>query len=305
MAQQAQGPLLRTNPVIYTGSFPNMVIMERDPNSKDFDGYQLGHWWIVQPNINNTTGEVWVLVSKLYGSAIWKRLFSSAPIITPITLNKIYITTPSSGVYTPTQGMIQCYVEVVGGGGSGSTQNTFIGSFAVNSAGGGGGYDAKLYSKEQIGSSQIYTVGAGGLASRSSGDHVGQDGGESSFGMLGTDVYLKADGGQGGQISAAIFQNSNMGGTGGVAHFGTIKMDGARSYFSYMQNAGSPAPVAGGSYSGRSFYGLGDFQKRPDANTGRPGNNGCGGGGCGKPFPEQLYGGHGGDGLIIITEYIV
>jgi hypothetical protein len=305
MAQQQQGPINALNPGLYTGSLPNMVFMDRDPNSGDYAGYELGYWWIVGPNDTSPTGEVWILVSKLYNIAIWKRLYSASPITTPVSLNKIYLTTPATGVYTPTPGMIQCYVEVVGGGGSGSTQNTFLGSFAVNSAGGGGGYDAKFYTKTQIGASQPYTVGAGGTASRVAGDHVGQDGFDSTFGVIATDVYLKADGGQGGQIAAAIFPNSNMGGDGGTAHFGSIKMDGSRSYFSYMQNAGSPAPVAGGSYSGRSFYGLGDFQKRPDTDTGRPGNNGCGGGGCGVPFPTQLYGGHGGDGLIIITEYIV
>ncbi len=306
MSQQNPGPINGLNPGLYAGSLPNMVIMHRPPTSQDKAGYLLGHWWVVPVNATYPTGEIWVLVSLLYGVATWKRLYATNPITSPVSVNKIYLTTPGAGTYTPTNGMIQCFVECAAGGGSGSTQNTFLGGFAVNAPGGGGGYCYKLYTKNDIVGSKPYVVGAGGIASRVGGDHVGLDGGNTTFGTVATAVYLEALGGQGGQLAStpAAFENSNMGGAGGAATGGDINMNGGKAIFTYVDGAGSPAPVAGGGLGGRSFYGLGPTSVRPDQDTGFDGDNGSGGGDGATPWPSQLYGGNGGNGLIIITEYI-
>jgi hypothetical protein len=100
----------------------------------------------------------------------------------------------SSGMYTPTAGMIYCFVEMLGGGGAGGGAGT---SPTYNSMGGGGGageYCRSLFTAATIGSSQTITIGAGvtGVAAA-----TGNDGGTTSIGTL-----MTALGGQGPQGGA-------------------------------------------------------------------------------------------------------
>ena len=163
--KQLSGPINGLNPLIYTGSTPNFIIEDRRPTSGDVDGYELGYWWLIPTTSSSgVNSELWVLVSKRNNVAKWKRLYLGARTGDEFLVKKQYITTPGSYVYTPTVGMKSCYVECVGGGGAGATSNAFFNNIIVGPGGGGGGYCAKFFTASEIGASQDYVVGAGGVA---------------------------------------------------------------------------------------------------------------------------------------------
>jgi len=74
MPRQISGRPDGSNPLIYTGSVPNMVTMSRRPNSGDVAQYEIGYWWVVPKQDNSPSEEVWILVSKDNNLATWKRL---------------------------------------------------------------------------------------------------------------------------------------------------------------------------------------------------------------------------------------
>ncbi|MGH7745098.1 MAG: hypothetical protein ACREQ5_09910, partial [Candidatus Dormibacteria bacterium] len=98
----------------------------------------------------------------------------------------------ASGTYTPSAGMLYCFVRLQApGGGSGGTPSD-AGNFSVSGGGGSGGYAERLLTAAQIGASQTVTIGAVGAAG-TSGANAGGTGGTTSLGAL-----LSATGGVGG-----------------------------------------------------------------------------------------------------------
>lgn len=313
---QQPGGIRGSNPLIYTGSTPNMVTMNRRPNATDYQQYFIGHWWIIPIDDTFTTGEVWTLVSKDNGIATWKKLHGGGGPVPPAStklVNIIYLMTAGAGVYIPTLGMSQVTIECIGGAGSGNTQAAAFTNYAgnnwyLNSPGGGGAYSRKTYTSDQIGSSQSYFIGAGGIAP-ASGTQNGVDGQDTTFGS--GSLLITAGGGGGGIIPTGTPPPGrvNEGGLGGEASGGDLNVDGTDGAMFYGEFPGAvPVRIIANASAGNSFYGVGAYSIASSTTpvTGVNGSQGAGGGSVVLVVPTagQVVGGNGGDGLIIITEYL-
>jgi hypothetical protein len=303
MPQQRPGSINGSAPLIYEGSVPNLVTSSLRPTPKNFQGFAIGSFWIIPKKLpsapsSDPSEEVWILLGKQNNMAQWFQINGSSH-GSGVVINQIILDTPGSGTYTPTVGMLQCYVECIGGGGAASTMVS-DGQYAWSTTGGGGAYTAKLYNSTQIGSSVAYVIGSGGIADVSAGNHDGGDGGDTTF------LGMTAGGGSGG--SNTIPANAtNVGGVGGLATGGDLNIDGfaGESPVNYFPG-GLPDEFLGFSGGGRSFYSRGPSVNYALATaSGHDGLSGAGGGGAIIQHPTgQALGGNGGNGLIIITEYI-
>ena len=204
-------------------------------------------------------------------------------------INKIYITATGAGTYTPTAGMIQCYVECVGGGGGSSGGNGALPQF-LGGAGGGGAYSAKLFTSSEVGTSKPYNVGVGGAAGNSSAPAtVGGNGGDTTFAAI-----ITAGGGVGspGDVSS---------GAGGSASGGDININGQGGVQSVAIGVG---PSNCGTSGGSSFIGFGG-QGLTTNGVGNAGQAyGGGAGGSINDASGAVVGAAGSSGIIIITEYL-
>lgn len=304
MAQQKRGPINGLDPLIYTGGLPNLVIMDRRPTPYDYEQYFLGHWWIIPKTNDGSTPEkeIWILVGKQQNIATWKRLHGGGTPTNDFLVNIINITTPGAGVYTPTVGMRQCFVEIVGGGGGGG-QEISLSQAGVCHSGGAGGYSAKLFTSEDIGSSQSYAVGAGGTT-----DNPGVTGGTTTFGS-----FLTATGGTGGYISAGLSASAIPNGLGGTGSGGDVNIKGGAGSFGYVSQQLSVGTTMVVGTGGDSYFAPGGAPTAPSfaatTLTGVNGEYGSGGGGVvwvyGGAQNITMNGGDGGDGYIRITEYLI
>lgn len=300
--RQIPGGINGINPLIYQGSTPNLVAFTRRPTVQDGYSWPIGMWWIVPKQDTSPSEEVWTLVSKADSINTWKRLGGSS---SSTTVNKIYLTTPGAGTYVPSAGMFECYVEIIGAGGASATCSTpYSGTSLQNAGGGGGAYCAKLYTSDQIGSSVAYNIGAGGTAPLTQGD--GTDGGDTTF------LGMTAGGGGG-----AIFAGGpppppprqNEGGFGGIGTGGDINIKGGWGFTFYNTWVGSPVPNTSFGWSGGTFYSSSHYGLRDTSQpsvTCEAGIWGAGGGcyALDNGGPGLIIGGSGGDGIIIITEYL-
>lgn len=287
---QQRGPINGLDPLVYTGGLPNLVVMQREPTPTDFEGFFLGHWWIIPVEYSDTgTGEVWVLVSKRFGIATWKRLHGGG--ITPPTQNVVignqYFTTPGAGSYFPSSGMLQCYVECLGGGGGGFAGGN-TGSYQETQGGGGGGYTAKLYTAAQIGLSQPFFVGNGGLGTNYNDAAPGNSGQDSTFSS--GSLLITAQGGQSAVEVAHGFYNS----FGGNGIGGDINIQGQCGWSSRFTATGIQR-------GGDSLLGFGGYMETTSSPSTIPFNGQLyGGGGCGAASSGASAGAQ---GIIKITEY--
>lgn len=205
----------------------------------------------------------------------------------------------SSGTYTPTSGMLYCWVRVIGGGGGGGGTTTTNGVQASAGGGGGaGGYTEKVFSAATIGANQTITINNGGTAGAVAGGNGGT-GGTASFGAL-----IAATGGVGGfgQNAQGIIgrgQNGGEGGTGSGGDVNTTGQGGGYGLVSYAQNG------AVGGWGGSGPFGGG---ARPigENNTGADGTIFGGGGGGAAIATSQAArtGGAGAKGGVIVVEFI-
>jgi hypothetical protein len=242
-----------------------------------------------------------VMIVKNYGSL---QLFCDGTNYYTQGLNKSYVnieTFYASGTYTPTRGMAYAIVECLGGGGAGGGV-TYTASASYSSVGGGGGsggYINFVATASQIGSSQVITIGSGGVAVSGAG---GGNGGNTTFGSLG---------GNGGGI---VITNVSYGQAGSGAG-GTATGSGISSMFSFNGQRGqngfvAPAvnialPGAGGSTIMGAGGMLGASYVVLPGNSGS--GYGSGGSGAVQPFATggvNQAGGNGANGIIIITEFL-
>ncbi len=201
----------------------------------------------------------------------------------------------SSGTYTPTSNMKFCLIEAIGGGGAGGgCAATSLGQIAAGGGGQAGNYNMAIFSAATIGSSKPITIGLGGTGVVNSS---GNGGGTTSVGSGGS--LLQAFGGNGGARGANGSTTYSQGGIGTVGTFGR----------------GAPGTCGWGSggvcfsgAGGNSVYGYGGASQINNGATliGDFGICGGGGGGTsnGPATGSAAAGANGGDGIIIITEYI-
>lgn len=191
-----------------------------------------------------------------------------------------------SGTYTPTPGMDYCIIECRGGGGAAGGAS--VNPLCVTAGGGQGGYARKFASAATIGASKSVTVGTGGTGNSAS---TGNGGGTTSVGAI-----VSASGGTGG--ASGIGANvPALGGQGGTGSSGDINLRGQAG-----TNACTGATIA------NNMGGVGGGEGGGQAgilttNVGQAGVNGGGGGGSGSSGSNQL-GASGGDGYVIIVEFI-
>lgn len=205
----------------------------------------------------------------------------------------------TSGTYTPTAGMKYCIVEVVGGGGAGGgCPTTGSGQYSGGAGGGGGEYAKGIYNSVTIGSSQIVTIGSGGLGVIGAN---GNSGNTTSFGSL-----ITANGGAAGQAAgpnSQIVSGGYPGGSGGSGgYFRTPGNPSGPIYYDFYSVGGVIAASNGGS----SFYGTSGIFQFGGNNGGNGGGYGGGGSGTvnGPSSGISYKGGNGSSGICIVTEFI-
>lgn len=216
--------------------------------------------------------------------------------------------TPGTYTYTPTANMQYCIVEVQGAGGGGGTGVYTGGSNQTYSTGGASGaYCKSLFNAATIGVSQSLTVGAGGNGGSNAN---GQNGQSSSFGSL-----MTAQGGTGGLTTSLITTGALATGGNISNSYGNLPTVRFQIINTLQNNAISDYFGVGAS----SLYGAGGFgfgtittkQYGGSSNGQNALSYGAGGGGgawytntSGYPTPPNAVSGNGGNGIIIITEYI-
>ncbi|SKA81901.1 phage tail protein [Desulfobaculum bizertense] len=189
-------------------------------------------------------------------------------------------------------------VEVLGGGGAGGGAKG--GSFAsCGSGGGAGGWAKAVIMASRLGADETYTVGAGGVGQAAV--RASNPGGTSSFGS-----FVSATGGRGGFGMDTNFEGSDMhpdGGRGGHGVGGDVNATGSAgggtAVMGALHNAsgiGAPSFYAGGGLS---------LSNGNSTKDGEPGTLGGGGGGANVDNSViDGTGGNGGDGLVIIREFV-
>lgn len=204
----------------------------------------------------------------------------------------------ANGTYTPTVGMKQCDVQIIGGGGAGGgAPAPAAGEVSVGTGGSAGEYAVGLFSAATIGASQAITIGAGGVAV------LGATGGNGTTTSLG--ALMTAFGGLGGPASVAGVNVAALtpasGGTGGTG--GDYRTPGAtpgiRGFASFT------IAIVEGSAGADSQLGSGGVPTGSPMDGSAGTGYGAGGSGAGaSPGGSAQTGGNGAPGIVIITEYL-
>lgn len=205
----------------------------------------------------------------------------------------------ASGTYVPTVGMKNVLVKVVGGGGgSAGLGATAAAQYATVGGGASGSYAEAWLSSTTVGSSQIVTVGVGGVGGLIAANAGG--GGSSSLGSL-----LSAPGGGGSiwiDVTSAPGSGLYTGGYPGLPGKGgnIINMAGAAGSPGISINAST---LAG--HGGNSPLGSGGFGSSAQGAIASPGTGFGAGAGAIANAPSQhgRPGAAGAPGAVIIFEY--
>jgi len=199
------------------------------------------------------------------------------------------VTFTSNGTYTPPSNLLWCQVECVGGGGgSCGLPATGSGQYAAQGSGGAGSYLRKVYARSALVPSVTVTVGAAGAAG-AAGFNTGGTGGSTTF------LTLTAGGGGGSTSSGPGSFTFSNGGVGGTATNGDLNVSGTMGDPASRSSSNLNAPnTTPGPFGGSSTASV--------AATGFIG--GGGGGGYNNTSEPAKVGYAGGDGIVIITEYL-
>lgn len=205
-------------------------------------------------------------------------------------------TTGTAATYTRTSGVTKAIVRGIGGGGSGGgVANPSALQIAAAGGGGGGGFSQKYISP---GSTETYTVGAGGAAP-SAGANNGNTGGTTTFG-----AHISVTGGAGGTGCASGTAAQIPGGAGGVGSSGDANMAGAGGGLGVSSTATNGLFLFSG-FGGMASNGGGGAVGQTNSANGIAGGN-YGGGGSGAASYNgagAFAGGAGAGGLIIVFEF--
>ena len=197
-------------------------------------------WTVLAPSTNG----FFLKTQGAGANPVWASAGVAASAINAI--NVVKITTTST--YTPSAGLVEAFVQIVGGGGAGGgIPNTTSGVTGASAGtGGAGGYTQQTFPAATIGASQAVTIGAGGTPG-SAGNNPGGNGGTTSFGAL-----LSATGGIGGSGQGAVSAGQisvAAGGTGGLGSGG--------DFVSFGGNGDQAVAGFYGACGGRSYFGPG------------------------------------------------
>jgi hypothetical protein len=193
--------------------------------------------------------------------------------------------------YTPTVGMRFCIIEVIGGGGGGGNAVADVGQQHGGGGGGAGGYSRKYADAVMIGVYQSVTVGVGGANNT--------DGQPSNVGAL-----CSAYGGKAGSSgSPTSVSTGGAGGAPGAGDVGFVGAPGMGGIASLSQatlqgsfGAGGSSAFGGGAQAAQITGVVNDGVAAFAYGSG-------GSGGISNSTPSLSTGGHGSDGIVIITEY--
>src|SRR5271157_665866 len=202
----------------------------------------------------------------------------------------------SGGTYTPSNNMLYCQIQILGGGGAGGgAVNAGVAQYSSGGGGGAGEYAVGIFTAAAIGASQAVTIGAGGTGVAGGN---GNSGGNSSVGAL-----ISSNGGSGGisgplSTGGGLIAGGGAGGTGGSG--GNYRTPGAPGINGL---SAANVSVSYGGTGASSQLGSGGLE-RPGFNSG---NNalgyGAGGNGANQGAGGALAGGTGTAGIVVITEY--
>lgn len=222
------------------------------------------------------------------------------PIIAGLTPVTRYLGN-SSGVYTPSVGLVYAMVEAVGAGGGGGGAAGSSGQIYCGGGGGAGQYGRCFFTAAQIGASQTVTINPGGAGG--GGASNGANGGATTFGSL-----MAVAGGSGGSYNSSG-GGFGVGGAGGVT--GTVGVSGIL----VDGNAGQTGAtfyidtlLGVSAMGGSSFFG--GVQYAPTAGTGvlngasAEGYGSGGNGAVANNTTGTATGGQGGAGTVIVTEFV-
>lgn len=216
--------------------------------------YDLG--WITPPTgsglpTGGNTGQLLTKKSAANGDAQW-----SDP---KVTTRVIFLTTPGSGTYTPSNaGCKALFVECMGGGGgSAGALGTATPSSASSGGGGAGSYSCKYILGVAV--NYAYVVGAGGTAGAAT-PTAGGNGGDTTFGAT---TPVTGSAGLGSPVPSAGTSTA-ISGRGGApsGDQSTCNCDlymSGQPGFSGMRYNNAGAPTAYGGYGGSSHWGGGPW----------------------------------------------
>lgn len=225
--------------------------------------------------------------------------------IVSVAINVLIEIIPTSRTWIAPAGLLSLEATVIGGAGGGASGGLCsFGTFPRGGGGGGGGgISVQSFSAAEVGSSQLITIGAGGLGGNSitaahGGGSVlsnpGGDGGDTSFGSL-----LGATGGDGGH---ATYNFPADGGTGTLGDGGDGGLTNPSTVFS--NGKATAAGPGGGGAGGGLITGIssdvpGAGGVGPSSSAGLAGTNSASSptaGGNGGDDNDDAGGGGGGGG---------
>ena len=190
--------------------------------------------------------------------------------------------------YTPTAGMVYCLIILSGAGGGGGGSTGGVSTVSAAGGGGAGSSVAQYFNAAAIGASQTIVLGAGG-AGGTAGGGTGGNGGSTTM----TGLSLSYSGGLGGSGATAS------------THAVTLTAGGQYQLASYGISTLTPATLiggAGGTVDALWLQGYGGVTTYGDG-IGSQGTNGGGGSGA-CSLTTSYAGGPGGDGCVLIYEFI-
>lgn len=206
------------------------------------------------------------------------------------------ITSTGTSTYTPPSGVAVIIVECVGGGSGGRNATGNAGQIALGGGGGGGGYSSDVI---WVRPGHVFTavVNVGGTADNA--------GGATSFSSVNPTVTLVAA--AGGTTGSALVTGSTetivTGGLGGAlgSAVGAVQVQGNSGLSAHRVSGTIGCSGAGGA----GPWGGGPPARITQGNGAAGGNYGAGGSGAFSiNAGGATTGGHGGQGVIIVWEFI-
>lgn len=220
------------------------------------------------------------------------------------TINVQLFSTPGAFTYTPTAGMTYIRVRMIGAGGGGGGATGAVNQTAAGGGGASGGAYEFYCTAAQIGASKTGSIGTGGTAGANTGGNGGAGGNTVFFDWTG--------GGGGGGIGsvASVATKSSAGGSATASTTGTGMIIG-----NFVGNGGlsgwcDTIIISASGGGGQPALGLGyggtPFVLTTAVVAGGQAPTGYGGGASGGAtlVNANVTGGVGGNGVVIIEEYI-